>query len=291
MQEKYHRTLEVCCYVAGAGSFGVFIRWLQNQLAFTETGLAEKSSFHVIVVLYILAMAYVFLRFVDRERNERRSLPESFWEALANPGKLYAAVRWAAGGLVCLGAVLLFAASEVDKDVTLLRVLAALGLVYGLSYPWYLGQANRPPAKGRGKLCLAALMPVLFYAVWLVVSYKVNAINSVVWSYVIEFLAIVLAMSAFFRLAGFCFDSPRSWRCMFFCMMACAVCVMTVADARYMGMQLMLLGSAGFLLLCCWIMFTNLKKGPEKHKVQPDDGFERLDGVYRPPKDVLEEEK
>ena len=33
MQKK---SLEITCYVAGAGAFGVFLRWLQDQLAFDE---------------------------------------------------------------------------------------------------------------------------------------------------------------------------------------------------------------------------------------------------------------
>lgn len=285
-----HRTLEVTCYVAGAGAFGVFIRWLQDQLAFNDEGLAERSWFHLIVVLYILAMAFVFLRFVNRERDRRRSLPEGFCQALANPGRLYAVLRWAAGGVVCLGALLLFSASELDEDVMLLRVLAAVALAFGLSYPWLLSLANKPPLKHRGLLCLVSMLPVLLFAIWLIVCYKENAINSVAWSYAIEFVTIVAAMAAFFRLAGFCFDAAKPWRCMFTCMFGCGMCVMSLADERYMGMHLIFLGCAAFLLLCNWLMFSHLQKGSPVPKPQPDDGFERLDGIYVPPEDPTEED-
>ena len=33
------RALETCCYVIGAGAFGVFIRWLQNVAGTNEEGL------------------------------------------------------------------------------------------------------------------------------------------------------------------------------------------------------------------------------------------------------------
>ena len=287
--QKYHRTLEVNCYVAGAGAFGVFIRWLQDQLAFTEDGLAERSFFHLFVILYILAMAYIFLRFVDRERNQRRYLPGDFCEALANPGKLYTVLRWAAGAIVCVGSLLLFSVSEIDEDVVLLRVLAGIGLVFGLSYPWLLSLANNPPLRNRTLVCLVSMVPVLMFATWLIVSYKANAINSVVWSYAIEFMAIVAAMNAYFRLAGFCFDSANGWRCIFSVMFGCSACIMAIADDRYMGMQLMFLGSALLLLLSNWIMFYNLRKGEAAPKAQPDDGFDRLGGHhYAPPDDGFE---
>lgn len=271
----HKRTLEVCCYVAGAGAFGVFIRWLQNQMAFTEDGLAEKSFFHVVVVLYILAMAYLFLRFVDRERNSYGFLPEEFDAALRNAGKLYTVLRWAAGGIVCLGALLLFAASETDEEVTLLRVLAGVGFLYGASYPVLLSAANRP-VRRQWPLCLIACVPIGFFALWLVICYKINDINSVVWGYVIEMLAVAAAMNAFFRLAGFVFDSARGWRGMFSAMLGTGTCVMALADERYMGMQLMFLGTACLLLLSTWIMFSNLQYGEAPPKAQPDDGFERL---------------
>ncbi len=281
-----HRTLEICCYVAGAGAFGVFVRWLQDQLAFNDQGLAERSFFHVLVVLYLIAAALLFLRFIDQERNKRRFPSEDFCETFANPGRLYAILRWAAGGLICLGSLILVATCETDEDAVLLRILAALAFCFGLSYPWLLSQANKPPLRRRGRLCAVACLPVLFFSFWLVVSYKANSINSVIWSYVIEFVAIVLALAAFFRLAGFFFDSANGWRTLFFCMISCSVCIMTVADARYFGMQLMFLGTAALQLLCCWILLANLRQGEKPAKAQPDDGFDRLGrDRYEPPED------
>ena len=68
MQKK---SLEISCYVCGAGAFGVFLRWLQDQLAFNDAGLAEKSVFHFLVTIFIVASAFVFLRFVDNFKARR----------------------------------------------------------------------------------------------------------------------------------------------------------------------------------------------------------------------------
>ena len=37
------RVMEISCYVAGAGAFGVFLRWMQDQLAFNEFGLPDPA--------------------------------------------------------------------------------------------------------------------------------------------------------------------------------------------------------------------------------------------------------
>ena len=54
------RALEICCYVAGAGAFGVFVRWLQVMMAFNEEGLADKSFFNFALPVFCLAVLHVF---------------------------------------------------------------------------------------------------------------------------------------------------------------------------------------------------------------------------------------
>ena len=53
--------LEKTCYVGGAGAFGVFLRWLQTQVAFNDEGLPDASVFNVLVPLSILAGCAVML--------------------------------------------------------------------------------------------------------------------------------------------------------------------------------------------------------------------------------------
>ncbi len=99
------RSLEICCYVAGAGAFGVFFRWLQTQIAFNDEGLADKSVLNLIVAAYIIVMAVVFIRMVDRLRNGRYFVPDEFSAALANPGKLFTGFRIFTGVKISVVAV------------------------------------------------------------------------------------------------------------------------------------------------------------------------------------------
>lgn len=273
--EMQKKTLEINCYVLGAGAFGVFFRWLQDQMAFNEEGLADPSVFHVLVPLFIVAAAILFLRFVDTARNKRFYLPEDFSQALRNEGKLFTALRYTAGAIMALGGILLFMMSEVEKEAAMLRILSLLALLSGAAYPVLLNEANREKPRIR-LCCLCALAPVLLFAFWLVTSYKINSINSVLWAYAIEIVAVIVALLSFFRMAGFPFGCPNPWRAIFFAMLGTSMCIMALADSRPLGMQLMFASAALMLLLYNWIMIHNLQRKEAPIRYRPDDGFERL---------------
>ena len=269
------RSLEICCYTAGSGAFGVFFRWLQTQIAFNEQGLVDKSALNWIVVLYILTVAVVFIRFVDKMRNGRYFVPDEFGLALSNPGKLFTAFRWLAGGLMFLGGLVLFGTCETDPEATLLRVIALLSLISGASFPFILGAANSSFYRPR-MVCLFSVVPVVMYAVWLITCYKSNDINAVLWAYSIEIITICVSMIGFFRVAGFAYSAPNWPRAMFFSMMGCSLCIMSLADGRNLGLQIILLSSALMFLLYVWIMVMNLQRFEAPPKEYPNDGFERL---------------
>ena len=273
---NHKKALEINAYVAGAGAFGVFFRWMQRQLAF-EDGLVKGSVWNVIVPLSILVVGYVFLRFVDRFKNERCYLPDELEEALVSPGKLYTIVRWAVGILMCVGALAVLATCETDKNAVMLRVVALLAGLSGLSFPLLLSAANRKRVwMGPKVLCLFSFLPMLLFAVWLILSYKENAINSVIWDYSIEIITLCVGMVSFFRVGGFAFGQPNCWRAMFFAMFGAFLCIMSLADSRNIGLQIILLSAALMLINYNWIMVANLRSREAEEKEAPSDGFERL---------------
>ena len=260
MQKK---PLEITCYVAGAGAFGVFFRWLQDQL----------------VPALIVAAALLFHRFVSDMKERRLYAPEDFCQAFYNPGKLFTAARWAAGVLMIAGAALLLMSSEADPHAEMIRVLCLLAALSGLAFPLTLGAANYEFLAHEKLVRLGMMLPVLTYALWLVLSYMQNSYNSVPWSFAVEIAAIIAAMMGFFRAAGFAFRVPDGHRALFAVMLGAAMCILALADERYMGMQLILLSSAGMLILYEWILVRNLEKLPPKKIDDPevdDGGFEKL---------------
>lgn len=269
------KALEITCYVLGAGAFSVFVRWLQLMLGFTD-GLADATVFNLLVPLMVIVSGYVFLRFVDRFRNDRWYVPEDFYDALYNPGKLYSIVRWGIGVIMALGGVILLISSETDKNAEFLRVLALLGVLNGLTFPLVLTSANKPHASSRKLVCYITVIPIIFFCWWLVSIYKINANNPVTWEYGPEAFAVILSIIAFFRAAGFPFGTANPWRSMFFSMLAAAVDIMVLADTRYIGLQVMFFASAMMLTLYNWVLITNMLRRPKVVREAPNDGFERL---------------
>lgn len=271
------KSLEITCYACGAGAFGVFFRWLQVMMAFDDQGLNEKSAFNVLVPLVIIASAWLFNRFIKQIRAEKRYVDKDYCQALFNPGKLFAAARWLAGGVMMIGALVLFVAAETDVDSELIRVLAILAFVSGVSYPVVLNAANYEELAHVPMLRFFMLLPVLLYSLWLVVSYKQNSYNSVPWSYAIEMLSFISAIFAYFRVMGFAFFVADGRKCLFSVMMCAMLSIMNLADGRYMGMQMIIMGTAMQMALYTWVLIMNLKKRekrktPEFEESAVDDG-------------------
>lgn len=277
MQKK---SLEVSCYVCGAGAFGVFFRWLQDQMAFDDAGLAERSVFNYLVPLLILAAALLFNRFIEQAKSEKLYIPRDYCQALRNEGKLYTLARWVCGLVMVLGGVLLVSSCETDKDAKLMFILAGLAIASGLCYPLLLASANDKYGKLRHPTLASAgaTLPVLMFALWLIICYKQNALNSVLWSYLIEMASVIVALLAFFRAAGFAFGAVKSWPTLFNIMLGVMMCIMSLADERYMGMHIIMLGAALQLLMYVWVLIKNMQKKQLKaREEQPSqDGFERL---------------
>ena len=277
MQKK---SLEITCYVAGAGAFGVFLRWLQDQLAFDENGLSEPSVFNFLVPLMLLAAAWMFTRFINKIQDDKLYVPRDFCDALFNPGKLFAIARWAIGLLMCLGAVILLVTSETDIDADFIRIICLLAFLSGLAFPFVLGSANYDEFANVKFVRLCMMMPILLFAACLILCYKQNSYNSVVWSYVIEMATIIVALLAFFRIAGYAFFAPNWRKCMLAIMMGAAMCIMSLADERYMGMHIIMLSAALMLILYNWILFKNLRKKVKRSEVQEpqsdEGGFEQM---------------
>ncbi|MCQ2558091.1 MAG: hypothetical protein MJ135_03120 [Oscillospiraceae bacterium] len=249
--------LETTLYVLCGGFFGVFSRWMQNMLAFDENGLPESSFWNIAVPLVCVAAAYLYHRMIKGLHSRRFTHEEGFTSVFSNTGRLFAIARYAIGALMVIGAALLFASSEVDKNSLWLRILSVLCVLAGVSYSLFLREANleTPAVK---KLCLYTLCPIVAFGFWLVTTYKINAYNSVTWSFGYEIIAVCFIIIALYRIAGYPYGKPDFNRTLFFVMLGGFFSVAVLADERDLGMSVMFLATAGYFLDLTWIMVHNM---------------------------------
>jgi hypothetical protein len=154
------------------------------------------------------------------------------------------------GILAAAGAVLMFRQGDL-----LIKILALLGLLAAACLAFY------PEAKSRGDLgCLLAAVPVLFFCFWLIVSYKENADDPVLWDYAIEILAIASSALAFYYMAGYHFYRAKPMRSVYFILLAAFFCTMTLADRRGLGASLMFSAAALSFFTLGWILIRNLRQ-------------------------------
>ena len=78
-------------------------------------------------------------------------------------------------------------------------------------------------------------------------------------------------MLAFFRIAGFAYGVPDAKKTMFNCMLGAMLSLMSLADNRYLGQQVMFLAVALIFILVVWIMIANLAVREKDSEPVADD--------------------
>ncbi len=174
----------------------VMLHWLQVQKIFDpETGLPTLHApitTLLVVVLVLVAAALWWLS----GRMKTDCAPEEPEDALALPHRETGWILIAAAALAALGSAYLF----FKEASTLMKAAALLGI---LSAPVLAMMPQIPRWGGFG--AALSVLPVLFFCLWLVVFYKENAANPILWSYGMEILAIAMCLLAVFRLSAYLF--------------------------------------------------------------------------------------
>ena len=154
----------------------------------------------------------------------------------------------AAAALAALGSAYLF----FKEASTLMKAAALLGI---LSAPVLAMMPQIPRWGGFG--AALSVLPVLFFCLWLVVFYKENAANPILWSYGMEILAIAMCLLAVFRLSAYLFYRAKPRRAIFACMLALITSLATLTDSVSLGARAVLGGWGIGTAVMCWIIINN----------------------------------
>ncbi|MGM9591731.1 MAG: hypothetical protein ACI3VK_03360 [Oscillospiraceae bacterium] len=270
--------LILTCYVCALGAFGAFFRWLQMQIAMdAETGMMDPSVLNVLVPLTIICAAVVFYLRLKKLGSDGKVLPTDFYTALKGSSVLCPVISWVIGGVTALGGVIAMLNVSLDALRGLYTVIAALGILCGLSFPLICSAAHKRYSPGLTSLLMT--LPILMFCLWLIACYKSNSNNPNLWAYAIEIITVCCLIIAFYYTAGFPYGKAKPRYAAFFCMMGAFLGIVILADGRYLGLQLMLLGSVGMLIMENWLLIQNrVDKADEAEAAPaPADGAEKAE--------------
>ena len=264
-------TCTTCVYSA----FGIFSRWLQNMTAFEENGLYISGSLWgiVLTILCIAAAGTMFGFARYYKKNLGLTCAPYPGVAFAGSGLLHKIIYLVIALIMAAGSVMLLitagdAEAPLGMDFSgLLRILALLGLLTAGGFLGIAGGANgkeTPDGSPRqAGFCLAATLPIAFCCFWLIVSYRQDAVTSVVWSYAPEILAIACSLLSFYYVAGHAYGRGKPFATIFFCNFGAFLCFVTLPDERLIAQQIMFFGIAGMQLFLSWMLVSGLRRREE----------------------------
>lgn len=267
--------LTMTCTTCVYSAFGIFSRWLQNMTAFEENGLYISGSLWgiVLTILCIAAAGTMFGFARYYKKNLGLTCAPDPGVAFAGSGLLHKIIYLVIALIMAAGSVMLLitagdAEAPLGMDFSgLLRILALLGLLTAGGFLGIAGGANgkeTPDGSPRqAGFCLAATLPIAFCCFWLIVSYRQDAVTSVVWSYAPEILAIACSLLSFYYVAGHAYGRGKPFATIFFCNFGAFLCFVTLPDERLIAQQIMFFGIAGMQLFFSWMLVSGLRRREE----------------------------
>ena len=229
--QKEAWTYTMTAMILGAG--GLMIRWLQCESVFDkETGLPVQGAALSVIMGIVLVMIAAVLWWLSGRVGCAGSSGEPE-EALARPNKEVAFLIVFAAVICGAGSLLMF----FTESTILMRIVALLGLLAAFCFAATL---FLPGWGGFG--ALLSVIPVLFQALWLVLFYKTNVVNPIVWSYCVQILAITACLGAAFRVCGYMFYRINPRKAVFSCGLALAFCLCVITDNAPAAYRLMYAG-------------------------------------------------
>ena len=267
--------LTMTCTTCVYSAFGIFSRWLQNMTAFEENGLYISGSLWgiVLTILCIAAAGTMFGFARYYKKNLGLTCAPDPGVAFAGGGLLHKIIYLVIALIMAAGSVMLLitagdAETPLGMDFSgLLRILALLGLLTAGGFLGIAGGANgkeTPDGSPRqAGFCLAATLPIAFCCFWLIVSYRQDAVTSVVWSYAPEILAIACSLLSFYYVAGHAYGRGKPFATIFFCNFGAFLCFVTLPDERLIAQQIMFFGIAGMQLFLSWMLVSGLRRREE----------------------------
>lgn len=245
-------SLTTCLAALVLGAFGFFVRWFQLDSAFEpETGLAIPGSiWHTfMVVICIVAVLFFAVQWILM-RIRRYSFSREFVISAYDKNLPFQAAISVFSLMVAVAGLLILKNAGQHLYPALQRFLGLGAILTAVCTALLALSFNvNSPLNNVNLRCLTSAIPILFICLWLIIAYHENANNPTLWAYGIYILTVSGILVSFFLLAGYFFEKPRPMALLFATGLTIFLCVTSMADAHELGIRLLILGSAGILLL------------------------------------------
>ncbi len=245
------QAIKITGFAAVAGALGFLLRWMQGlQIYDPQTGLPDRwagINFWLVAVLVLTAAGLAAWLWTWREHIMPRGPG-----ALVGRSPLHT-ILGSLGALALLvsGLVMVFAARQYlfPGFRVILGALTVAGAFCAMELLIQGGKLGWEKPRQFFSVILT-----LLGCFWMVVIYKENAMDPVIWRFAMEILAVCAATLAFYYIAGYHFGQENPLRTIFFCLLGMSLCMVCVidehiaADALAYGGVALLLGVWGFVL-------------------------------------------
>ena len=247
--------------VVGAGAFGSFCRWLQNQIAFDENGLSTNSPLNILVFLVVLGAAIWFFLIVQGIHEKNMTVSDNVRTALKGTGDRQMTAPMIIAAVEVLGGLILILTGLDNSSPALTLVFGVCAMVSGILTPVVFRSIASDVSDGT--IALLMTIPILLYGIGLINCYKIHATNPSVWVYYIQILAYACCASAFYYVAGLASGRTRPFRTLYFIMLGAFLSILVVADSLNLGLVLIVVSNAALLLVYLVRLMSNMEAGPE----------------------------
>lgn len=260
--------------VVGAGAFGSFARWLQNQIAFDENGLSTNSPLNIFVFLILLGVAIWFFLIVQKLHEKNMQVSDDARSAFAGESRYTSVAVWILAGLEMVGGLLLIMTGLNNSSPSLTMLFGLCAILSGILIPMTIHSFQRDVSNGT--IALLMTVPILLFCIGLINCYKINATNPTVWAYSIQILAYACDAVAFYYIAGYAYGRINHYRTIFFSMLGAFLSILVIADDLNIGLVLIFISNAALLLYYMVRLMSNMKPAPvdpDKKKAEDRSSF------------------
>lgn len=248
----------ICLSTLVAGVFGFFLHWLHILNGFEESGLAIPGALTATVYIVYSFVALALFIVIARVLCRRWELSREGCEAIRGDKFIPRAALWAVAAIMALACLILMFSSDYAPFPTMQRLTAALGIFSAVCLPLI------PNRKAEGEentvAPIAAVIPVVFGALWLVTAYRIASSDPVLWSYVIGVLAIMASTLAFYYIAAFFYGRAKPATALVMLPTAAYLCLCTLMDSHSFPEKLLFACLTAAFILFEYLLIDGMKE-------------------------------